>query len=588
MADIAKTVEIIFSGQDKTSAAVASVSSSINGLGNNANQATGQIQQTNEELEKVGEKKDGIDKAANALKSLAASLVVKDFLDANIALEQFRNTLTIVTGSSTAAQTEFDFIRTAANRLGVEVRDAAAAYAQFAAAAKGTAAEGQGARIVFEGFVGAFASLGASGADVAGAFTQLAQGVSKGKFELEDLKSIAVRLPGFFGKFATALGVTNEELFDLISKGQIGVPEIIKLGTALKENIGDQKFDSFNNELARLKNGINDVYIAIGDAGAFQLLKKVVEGAAIPVVGAVAAFTLLADVIKIVTEGLDVPAVSKAFTSGGLVGLFTELSRQSDSVQANAGSFGEKIDAAVNRAATSVEGLIPRFLGLNQATDEATKETNKFQDAIDEETKALNLIYPATDKAAESKDKLKTKTTDLGKELLAERKFLLESEKAANDYAAKLEDIASNERIKFIEARVKLDIAEAQANAQIITATFGSLGDTFKSTGDVISSVFGAISNIGGFYGLDQLELIEGQLEKENEYRTEALKLQQDLTQATIRNLDAKTQQISSGGALINVDGAGLQPHLEAFMWEILKTIQIRVNQDGLEMLVGV
>jgi len=35
------------------------------------------------------------------------------------------------------------------------------------------------------------------------------------------------------------------------------------------------------------------------------------------------------------------------------------------------------------------------------------------------------------------------------------------------------------------------------------------------------------------------------------------------------------------------VDGAGLQPHLEAFMWEILQTIQVRVNQDGLEMLLG-
>jgi len=35
------------------------------------------------------------------------------------------------------------------------------------------------------------------------------------------------------------------------------------------------------------------------------------------------------------------------------------------------------------------------------------------------------------------------------------------------------------------------------------------------------------------------------------------------------------------------VDGAGLQPHLEAFMWEILRTIQVRVNQDGLEMLLG-
>ena len=45
---------------------------------------------------------------------------------------------------------------------------------------------------------------------------------------------------------------------------------------------------------------------------------------------------------------------------------------------------------------------------------------------------------------------------------------------------------------------------------------------------------------------------------------------------------------MESGDALIKIDGAGLQPHLEAFMWEILRTIQTRVNRDGLAMLLGV
>ncbi len=36
---------------------------------------------------------------------------------------------------------------------------------------------------------------------------------------------------------------------------------------------------------------------------------------------------------------------------------------------------------------------------------------------------------------------------------------------------------------------------------------------------------------------------------------------------------------MQAGDALIQVDGAGLQPHLEAFMWE---------NQQGLGLLLGV
>ena len=54
--------------------------------------------------------------------------------------------------------------------------------------------------------------------------------------------------------------------------------------------------------------------------------------------------------------------------------------------------------------------------------------------------------------------------------------------------------------------------------------------------------------------------------------------------------LVAQEPSTGSGQAaekVIKIDGAGLQPQLEAFMWEILKAIQVRVNQDGLKLLLG-
>ncbi len=38
---------------------------------------------------------------------------------------------------------------------------------------------------------------------------------------------------------------------------------------------------------------------------------------------------------------------------------------------------------------------------------------------------------------------------------------------------------------------------------------------------------------------------------------------------------------------MIKVDGTGLQPHLEAFMFEILNAIQVRANAEGANFLVG-
>jgi hypothetical protein len=38
---------------------------------------------------------------------------------------------------------------------------------------------------------------------------------------------------------------------------------------------------------------------------------------------------------------------------------------------------------------------------------------------------------------------------------------------------------------------------------------------------------------------------------------------------------------------MISIDGKGLQPHLEAFMFEILSAIQVKANAEGMKMLVG-
>ena len=57
---------------------------------------------------------------------------------------------------------------------------------------------------------------------------------------------------------------------------------------------------------------------------------------------------------------------------------------------------------------------------------------------------------------------------------------------------------------------------------------------------------------------------------------------------AQIEMMKAQTAALTNGDGMIKIDGAGLQPHLEAFMWEILKAVQVRVNADGLKMLLGV
>jgi tape measure domain-containing protein len=244
----------------------------------------------------------------------------------------------------------------------------------------------------------------------------------------------------------------------------------------------------------------------------------------------------------------------------------TNLSKVIDSPD-GIGKFAVAVKDAINEGKISIDQGMSAFTALGMASDGSLKAINLLQKGFVD----LDEANKANSKGLEKKsEKIRDNT------------------KSVVDYEKQLQQLASNERIKLIEARVALNIAQIKADAEIVIGIAKNIGSIFESTGDVIGSALGALGEVDGFYGLEKLELIEAQLERENEYRDRALELQEDLTQATIENLRAKTYAMTSGQALVKIDGAGLQPHLEAFMWEILKTIQVRVNNDGLDMLVGV
>lgn len=330
MADILKSISVIFQGEDKLSGTVAQVEKSLSGIGAEADGASGKVGTLTGELEKTGSSTAGIDKATTALKALAASLIVKDFIDANIAFEQFVKTMTVATGDAGAAAAEFDYVRAVSNRLGIEVRTTAESYAQFASATKGTALEGEGARQVFEAFAGTMSRVGASSADVNGAFVQLAQGVSKGRFELEDLKSIAERVPGFFTSFSDALGVTTAELYDLISAGEIGGDEIQRFAAKLNESLEGVDFDGFTNEVARFKNATEDAYLVIGEAGAFDLLTFGAEKGGKLVASLAAGMALLKDQATAALDGLSTGSLD--VFNAGLLRAEERAARASDAI----------------------------------------------------------------------------------------------------------------------------------------------------------------------------------------------------------------------------------------------------------------
>jgi hypothetical protein len=140
---------------------------------------------------------------------------------------------------------------------------------------------------------------------------------------------------------------------------------------------------------------------------------------------------------------------------------------------------------------------------------------------------------------------------------------------------------------KSIEWKGKINIAEIEAGTKVMEAAFKSVNVTIESTGKTLSDLTGTYATLvaGGKGGTS---FMEQQIREEGQRRDKAVKIQEDLVGAQTENLKARTEAIKSGQAMIQIDGKGLQPQLEAFMFEILKAIQVRGNAEGAKYLVGI
>ncbi len=245
-----------------------------------------------------------------------------------------------------------------------------------------------------------------------------------------------------------------------------------------------------------------------------------------------------------------------------------ELVAAANSSEAVADSQGKVADAigGLGQVAGASGGALA---DVSSATLELAKNNQSLQIGYDETTGKVNSFSGTIVKSSKAVDDAAEKTKKLVKESEA--------------YQIKLLEIASDERIKLIEAKVSLDIAEVEANAQKVEAIAKTISETFVDTGKVISDLFGGYDDASRSTQID----MASQIKKENEFRKQALDDQSKLTKAEADYIRQKTQNLKRGDALIKVDGAGLQPHLEAFMFEILREIQVRVNADGEEMLLG-
>ncbi len=227
-------------------------------------------------------------------------------------------------------------------------------------------------------------------------------------------------------------------------------------------------------------------------------------------------------------------------------------------------------------------------LGLNiEDAKKATEELSKTEPAPDwasaeDKARGYKVIIDAL--GNESYQQVGAAVDATNEKFEDQSKKLDEAQKAAQEWQLKMEELASNERIKLIEASVQLNVAELEAQTEQVKAAFESIDNTVNSTADMIGTLFDALKGAEGFA---EKWMIEDMIKREEERRQKALDLQEKLVEAQIQYLQKRAEALGRGDALIRVEADGLQPALEQIWYEIMREIQVKASEEGLELLLG-
>lgn len=205
--------------------------------------------------------------------AFAADRVVafaKASFEASLAVDSISSKLKIMAGSDQGAAKEWQFIRAEAKRLGLDLLSTAESYSTFAVAAKGSSIEGEESQRIFSAMSEAVTALHLPAEKASAVMYQFQQMISKGKVNMEDLKTASESFPGLMGMMAQSLGITTAELMKQMQAGTLMAADVLpKLaeqlhltyGKAAEEAAGKGRaaINKFNAEVFETKKSFGEL-----------------------------------------------------------------------------------------------------------------------------------------------------------------------------------------------------------------------------------------------------------------------------------------------------------------------------------------
>ena len=270
----------------ETAQAATQTAQAATDIGRSAGQATSALAAMAQQALAFGTAQVGIASVSQALTSMQQSLQAA--VQSALRVEAVSAALKGITGSSQEAGRMLEFVRTTANRLGLEFGPLADGFQTISAAARGTVLEGTAAQEAFLAVAEAGRVFQLSSQDMQGALLALGQMISKGTVQAEELRGqLGERLPGAFQIAARAMGVSTAELGKMLEQGQVMTSDFLpKFAAQVRAELGgsvEEASKTAGAAMNRLANDMKQIQTAVGEfilppiaaaVGAFQRLSS--------------------------------------------------------------------------------------------------------------------------------------------------------------------------------------------------------------------------------------------------------------------------------------------------------------------------
>jgi tape measure domain-containing protein len=227
--------------------------------------------------------------------------LAKKFIDANVQIETLRRSLTLILGSTDAANTQIGFLQQTAEKTGLSVGDLSQAFVNFNASLTTVGTPLATTQRIFAGLTNAAGQLGLGSEKVGLQLNAVAQIANKGKVSLEELQGqLGESLPGALSLTARSLGITEAQLTKLIESGGLLAEEFLPAfarGLETTFGGGQKRVEGLAASINRLKNLFTEFSQRLGDTGAVSGLQAALSALGVVVATLGQGFNFLFDTL---------------------------------------------------------------------------------------------------------------------------------------------------------------------------------------------------------------------------------------------------------------------------------------------------